>query len=95
MADTWRASIRPRRRPRCKLRCLRRRTITTSGSGPPPATYALSSRPIGPPCGHMPSPLVRMVHPAGICPLLSSDWSTLRAYALSSAHSPDNQHPVI
>eukprot|EP00959_Pyramimonas_sp_CCMP1952_P003227 66865-Pyramimonas_sp.AAC.1 len=31
----------------------------------------------------MPSPLVRLVHTAGICPLPSSDWSTLRAYALS------------
>eukprot|EP00976_Prorocentrum_cordatum_P057262 1154821-Prorocentrum_minimum.AAC.1 len=26
----------------------------------------------------MPSPLIRLVHPVGICPLLSSDWSTVR-----------------
>eukprot|EP00976_Prorocentrum_cordatum_P002547 49568-Prorocentrum_minimum.AAC.1 len=45
--------------------------------------YALSPRPIGPHCWHMPSPLVRLVHTAGICPLPSFDWSTLRAYALS------------
>eukprot|EP00976_Prorocentrum_cordatum_P077953 1182901-Prorocentrum_minimum.AAC.1 len=31
----------------------------------------------------MPSPLVRLVHPASICPLPSSDWSILRVYALS------------
>eukprot|EP00959_Pyramimonas_sp_CCMP1952_P050914 1063552-Pyramimonas_sp.AAC.1 len=37
---------------------------------------------MGPPCGHMPSPLTRWVHPVGICPLPSPYWSTLRAYAL-------------
>eukprot|EP00976_Prorocentrum_cordatum_P068195 1179037-Prorocentrum_minimum.AAC.1 len=50
--------------------------------------YALSPRLIGPACGHMPSPLVRLVHPAGICPLPSSDWSLLwrRAGAAQSGH---------
>eukprot|EP00959_Pyramimonas_sp_CCMP1952_P199702 4177137-Pyramimonas_sp.AAC.1 len=33
---------------------------------------------MGPPCGYMPSPLALLVHPAGICPLPSSDWSLLR-----------------
>eukprot|EP00976_Prorocentrum_cordatum_P047196 953238-Prorocentrum_minimum.AAC.1 len=35
------------------------------------------------PCGFMPSPLVRLVHPSGICPLPWSDGSALRVYALS------------
>eukprot|EP00976_Prorocentrum_cordatum_P051314 1036368-Prorocentrum_minimum.AAC.1 len=37
---------------------------------------------IGPPCGYMLSPLVRLVPPAGTCSLPSSDWSPLRVYAL-------------
>eukprot|EP00959_Pyramimonas_sp_CCMP1952_P470599 9496954-Pyramimonas_sp.AAC.1 len=32
---------------------------------------------------NIPSPLVRLVRPAGICPLPSSDWSALRVYTLS------------
>eukprot|EP00976_Prorocentrum_cordatum_P078231 1183018-Prorocentrum_minimum.AAC.1 len=32
---------------------------------------------MGPPCEYMPSPVVRLVHPASICPLPLSDWSFL------------------
>eukprot|EP00959_Pyramimonas_sp_CCMP1952_P291369 6094929-Pyramimonas_sp.AAC.1 len=54
--------------PRCVVCSHVTRPLSASPERTTPQVYALSPHPIGPPCGYMPSPVVRLVHPAGGCP---------------------------